>query len=109
MFTINESNNSITMTRGDTAVIGLDLKNYKEQDGDEIVITIKKKITDTEAVICKYAEDGVIVLMPSETIGLLGRHVYDIQITTAAGAVYTPILSTITFERGVTEGNEPEK
>lgn len=103
MFTINESTNAITLTRGDTAVIGLGLKNYEKQDGDEIVMTIKKKITDADPVLSKYAEDGVIIFMPDDTINLLGRHVYDIQITTSLGAVYTPILSTITFERGVTE------
>lgn len=103
MFKIDSSTNAVTLTRGDTAVFSLNLNNYEAQDGDVIVMTVKKRIVDKEPLLTKYAEGKVIVFEPEDTINLLGKCVYDIQITTALGAVYTPILSTITFERGVTE------
>ncbi len=101
MFNIN--GNEIEMTRGDTVAFQVYVTGYKPQDDDEIVMTIKKRITDSSPVLTKHVEDGVIVFEPKDTIGLLGTYVYDIQITTALGAVYTPIQSVISFERGVTE------
>jgi hypothetical protein len=98
--------NKITLTRGDTAVIGVSLTGYEPKEGDEIVMTLKRKIRDTEAVLTKYmdhAEELYFKLEPEDTIDLLGSYVYDVQLTTAEGDVYTPIMSTIKLERGVTE------
>lgn len=103
MFRINKKSNEIEMTRGDTAAFQVCLVNYRQQEGDVIVMTIKKKLTDSAPVLTKNVEDGVICFSPDETKDLLGTYVYDIQVTTNLGAVYTPIQSVIMFTRGVTE------
>jgi hypothetical protein len=108
MFIINPNNKQITLTRGDTAILAVELKNqdgtdYEIQTGDKLVMTVKESITDTEAVISKTADNDVFTLEPSDTIGLCGVYEYDIQLTTADGDVYTPIQSEIEFKRGVTE------
>lgn len=103
MFIINPYNHAITLTRGDTACFAIKLNGYEPSEGDNIILTIKRSMQDTRPIITKIAEDMIFCFAPDETIDLLGRYHYDIQLTTAAGAVYTPIVSAITFERGVTE------
>lgn len=105
MFYINPNSHTITVTRGDTACFEVKLNGYEPSEGDELVMTIKRRKEDTasQAIMTKKAEDMIFCFAPEETIDLLGRYHYDIQLTTAAGAVYTPIVSAITFERGVTE------
>ena len=44
-------------------------------------MTIKKKITDAEPVLSKYAEDGVIIFMPDDTISLLGSVDCQVKLT----------------------------
>ena len=103
MFIINPYNHAITLTRGDTACFAIKLNGYEPSEGDNIILTIKRSMQDTRPIITKTAEDMIFCFAPEETIDLLGRYHYDIQLTTAAGAVYTLIVSAITFERGVTE------
>lgn len=102
MFDIKR-NNVITMTRGDTAHIEIKC-GYELQDGDEVVMTIKKRLKDTDPVLSiKPIKDWIFELEPDDTIDLLGNYVYDVQLTTAEGEVYTLVLSEIIFMRGVTE------
>lgn len=103
MFQIDTDSYEIEMIRGDTAAFQICLNDYELQEDDIMVMTVKKRKTDQEPLLTKYAEGNVIVLEPDDTINLVGKCVYDIQLTTSVGAVYTPILSTITFQRGVTE------
>ena len=95
--------NKITLTRGDTACIKVAFDDYEPADGDVIELSVKRNIADETPVLHKLAKDGVFTFSPADTINLIGMFVYDIQLTTSVGAVYTPIQSTFLIKRGVTE------
>lgn len=90
----------ITLTRGDTAFLEVDLYKDKEvyvlQDGDVVRFAIKKDTKDENCLIRKELTkdaDGNLVLEiePSDTKTLPFNleYKYDIELTTAQGKVYT--------------------
>lgn len=89
------SNNNITITRGDSGVImihinGPDGTEYKMAEGDKAVLTVKKTTTAAKALITLDITDGMAKFKPSDTAGLdYGNYVYDCQLSTASGDVYT--------------------
>lgn len=90
-------NNSIYMTRGDSASIHLDItdmdeKTYTPEDDDTIMFTMKKSPTESAAIFQKKVEGGIIKINPEDTQKLdYGRYVYDIQLKKADGATETII------------------
>lgn len=102
MFAIR--NNEMRLTRGDTAIFQIMLDGYKIKETDEVVFSVKKKITDQEYTLQKNMQLGCFILEAEDTAKLEpGIYDYDIQITTAENVVYTPVKSKITIMRGVTE------
>lgn len=98
MFKVTESGR-ILLTRGDTAYINVvvadDAGDYTPQDGDQIKLTVKKSTADAEVLIQKTVSDGLVKIEPKDTESLdYGTYVYDCQLTTAAGDVYTFIPPT---------------
>lgn len=99
------SGNTISLTRGDTLSLLLDVRNssgteYEPAEGDMIVFTMKKSCSDATALITKEidTDDLTLVLDPEDTEGLaFGKYVYDIQITLANGDVDT-IIPNGTFK-----------
>lgn len=97
--------NAIELTRGDTARFTITVKNeltgndYEIQPNDVIVMTIKKKEMDADALVVKeITGTNLIHLRPEDTSELsFGKYVYDIQLTTEGGDVYT-IIPPSTFE-----------
>lgn len=92
------SGKTITMTRGDTAYIYVTPKYketgdvYEPQEGDSILFTVKRKATDTEALIEKEIPTATMQLCikPEDTKPLrFGDYVFDIQMTYANGDVDT--------------------
>lgn len=97
MLNIDENNN-ITLTRGDSASIAVDLKNpdgseYTLQTGDVLLFTVKYNCITEDIIIQKdISSDGVINLNPADTNDLLyDVYFYDVQLTRANGAVNTVI------------------
>lgn len=100
--------NDIYLTRGDSARLQIAITNdsgepYEVQEGDEVLFTVKKTVADAMALIQKtMTEEGEILIQPADTEGLaFGRYVYDCQLKTAAGDVYTfipPSLFKLTEE-----------
>lgn len=96
MFKINGS--TISITRGDTGVFSLDIKNAQGQaydySQDTVLFTVKKTVFDNTPLIQKtvvYGEN--ITILPSDTSSLpYGAYVYDVQLTTAGGVVDTIIV-----------------
>lgn len=95
---------TITLTRGDTLKIKLDLtdgdgKPYTPNPNDSIRFAMKKKYTDSKPVVVKEIPNDTLVLHlePEDTKNLQQPldYVYDIQITTAAGDVDTFIANAI--------------
>ena len=98
MFRVTESGR-ILLTRGDTAYINVvvadDAGDYTPQDGDQIKLTVKRSTADKDTLIQKTVSDGVVKIEPKDTETLdYGTYVYDCQLTTAAGDVYTFIPPT---------------
>lgn len=100
MFLVDHDN--ISITRGDTAVLGVLLCNgdgsdYVIQDGDEIVFTVKKDTSALTALIQKsYTAAGgskaIFELASADTSGLdYGFYVYDVQLNHANGNVSTVV------------------
>lgn len=81
------SNNSIYITRGDSAVIALNVTDSEgaayDFSNDTVKFTVKKNCQDRNAVIEKvFDENGQIALEPADTEGLtFGDYWYDVQLT----------------------------
>lgn len=93
-------NNTIVLTRGDSAVLKLTVVDgegqpYKIADNDTVIFTIKKHTTDKEAVLKKTLSDGQIIINPQDTENLeYGQYVYDVELTQGSGFVATVIPPT---------------
>lgn len=102
MFYLNGTN--IKLTRGDSAMLSVTLDGYEMQDGDTLTLSVKVDPSKTEYLLQLTAEDMTFTFLPETTAGLaFGAYRYDIQLTTAAGEVYTVIpVSSFTIMEEVT-------
>lgn len=95
MLKINRDN-SIELTRGDTARISLavtkdDGTSY-DYSADTVLFTIKASTVSREVLLQKSVADGVIYIAPADTETMkFGDYVYDVELTTQAGDVCTII------------------
>lgn len=97
-----ESNNVIRLTRGDTAKLTVPIENdldnssYVMDEQDTLTFTIKKSVKDNENLIQKVViGSNNFHIKPEDTDSLpFGKYVYDVQLTTAGGDVYTVIEPT---------------
>lgn len=97
MLIVNEDN-SIELTRGDTARLAVSLAQedgteYEVQPGDILVLSLKKSVNDAVAAMQKtISGSNIFHIQPADTAGLaFGKYKYDVQLTTEAGEVYTVI------------------
>lgn len=80
------SGNKIYLTRGDSAVLALAIKdsedNTYDYSGDTVKFALKKNVGDKDILISKtFDEDGQISFSPADTASLgFGDYVYDIQL-----------------------------
>ena len=91
------NDNTISLTRGDTARITLTVKQADGKDydysADTVLFTIKKNVHAADAILQKTVTDGVVYIAPADTAELAyGDYVYDVQLTTQAGDVCTVIV-----------------
>lgn len=90
-------NNSIYLTRGDSAYLSLgigkaDGTDYELEPNDVVFFTIKKNTADKNVVIQKTAIAGKIIINPEETANLpYGNYVYDVELRKPNGFVSTVI------------------
>lgn len=97
-----ESNNVIRLTRGDTAKLTVPIENdldnssYVMDEQDTLTFTIKKSVKDNEKLVQKVVTgSNNFHIKPEDTDSLpFGKYVYDVQLTTAGGDVYTVIEPT---------------
>lgn len=93
------SGSNITLTRGDTAYLSLDLTlnndPYEYEDGDTVTLSVRRttKDDDTQYLFQKVVTAGdAIVIEPEDTKPLeYGRYKYDVQLNTAKGEVFTVV------------------
>lgn len=98
-------NGTVQLTRGDTARLNVSIKNttldedYEIAEDDIVTLTVKKTVNDSEPVVQKsLTGSAAFKVDPADTAELAyGKYKYDVQLTTAAGDVYTVIEPT-TFE-----------
>lgn len=94
---LNCQNNIITMTRGDTAVLKLDIIDeqgipYDVTDSDVVIFTLKRSVLDKAVVFQKSMVDGKITIQPQDTANLeYGQYFYDVELTKEDGFVATVI------------------
>ena len=104
MFKINQKTHKISLTKGDNASFKVNIIESNGQirqlfDDDTITLTVRKT-ANSDIAFTKTAENGVINIVPTDTKSLAaGTYVYDIQITTFGGNVYT-IIPISYFEIG---------
>lgn len=89
---------NIKLTRGDTAKFSISVyatsgKEYSIKENDTLRFTIKKSVNDLSPLIQKIIHGGDdIHILPEDTKGLkIGGYVYDAELTTADGDVFTII------------------
>lgn len=92
------SGNDIQLTRGDTARLNVEITNtlnnniYQLNEDDELILTVKKNTTRKESLIQKKSVSGDFYFAPEDTAELpYSKYVYDVQLTTHSGDVYTVI------------------
>lgn len=94
----NIENRTISLTRGDTARIEIAISNtvtdepYELQDGDTILLTVKRTTNSPEKFQKSASGSNTIHIRPEDTKDMTpGRYMYDVEVRTAAGDVYTVI------------------
>lgn len=103
-----------TIVQGDTYTQSIQVQD----DGDPIdisgwtvTVTVKETVGDQSYAIQRTITthddpaNGLtsFTFTGTDTDGLQGEYVYDIQIDTDGGETYTPLLGNVYFSRGVTE------
>lgn len=93
--------NRISLTRGDTAVLQIELRNSKNEiyhirDGDELVFTLKKTTSTDTILIRKCAVEMTVKLYPEDTKDMIyGMYTYDIQLKKENGEICTVVPPSI--------------
>lgn len=91
MFSIDRYG-KIRLTRGDTASIRVaiktnDGKDYEIKPLDELKLTLKKNV-NSEPLYTYMGQGDLILIPPNNNIGS-GLYIYDIQLKTELGNIYT--------------------
>ena len=100
-----DKDNTIHLTRGDTARISVPITNeqtgaeYEMSKNDNLILTIKKRETDPNVIVQKnIVGSNTFHIQPVDTKEMaFGKYVYDVQLTTELGDVYT-VIAPSTFE-----------
>ena len=113
---VEVNGNKITMTRGDTLRIKVDItvdgETYEPVNGDVVRFALKHdslnstktEFTDTEPLVLKTIPNETLVLElePEDTKSLgFGKYAYDIQITFEDGTVDTFISDRVVLTKEV--------
>ena len=88
------NNENISLTRGDTAIIELDItinnQPYIFSDADKIIFSVKQSYDDADYILQRQLTSKYITLNHEDTKSLeAGTYVYDVQISFADGQVVT--------------------
>ncbi len=94
---------TIQLTRGDTARLIVAIKNdldgsgYELNADDVLRLTIKKTVNDSTPAVQKTVVGSCkFHIEPEDTQELaFGKYLYDVELTTSGGDVYTVIVPTV--------------
>lgn len=93
MFSVD--NNEMKLTRGDTIKFKVDIfyengSPYIVRDGDTVTFSVKRNLKDSDYALQKVVNAGELIsIEPEETSNLSGRYLYDVQLNTSLGEVFT--------------------
>lgn len=101
----------IYLTRGDTAYLNIDItyddgRTYGVKVDDVLTLSLKRNIADIEYAVQKsISGSNRFILTPDDTKHLeYGKYLFDVQLVTAAGEVFTIISkSNFYIQEEVTE------
>lgn len=108
MFYIDKTTHKIILTKGDNAEIIVSIKDVNGEDreiyGDDVITLTVRKSVNSAIAVAKTAEKGIISFTPDDTNHLPpGSYVYDVQLKTGAGKIYTIIpKSSFILEQEIT-------
>lgn len=99
-----QKDNTIKLTRGDTALLSIDIYNdiakipYTLSEGDKLTLSVKKTLKGSTYSFQKMITgSNQITINPEDTRNLdFGDYFYDVQLNTESGDVYT-IIEPSTF------------
>lgn len=100
---------TISLTRGDTAYLNLDLTNNGEPyelSDYQVDLTVREGYEPTDKVLFRKTviNSTQIVIEPADTNELAyGRYKYDIQITTDIGEIFTVVVGAFKITEEVTQ------
>ena len=97
-----EADNTVRLTRGDTAYLQLPIVNdvtlepYIVAEDDTLILSVKRTVKDTEVCFQKTVKGtDIFHIKPEDTRQCeFGKYKYDVQLTTSSGEVYTVIEPT---------------
>ena len=102
--------NRICMVKGDTGYLNINLhydngNNYVIHEGDKITFFFFFSIYDSDYALQKNVNAGeVIAINPEDTQNLTsGDYVYDVQLDTTLGEVFTVAYGELQIIEGVTQ------
>lgn len=108
MLIVDETTMSISMTRGDTGIFNINLKDadgneYTPVEGDSLIFAMAKKYGEEVLLQKNIPMDTLILkLNPEDTNSLnAGSYVYEVQFTSSDGDVSTIILSKFELTKDV--------
>lgn len=92
MLKVDDGN--ITLTRGDTAVIDLDIKvngqPYDFSSNDKVVFSLKESYDDQSYIMQRQLTNHLLTFSHADTNNLdVGTYVYDVQLSFHDGQVVT--------------------
>lgn len=111
MLIVDKKNHTIQLTRGDTARLTVDLdcfledgtkQPYTMRNDDVLTLSVKRTAKSFKACLQKDVKgSNEIHIKPEDTAALdFGSYVYDVELCTAEGDVYT-VIENKTFKIGV--------
>ena len=94
-----DADNTIRLTRGDTAYLEVPLVDavtgatYEMQSGDKLTLSVKKNVKDSACCFSKVVEGtNLFKILPEDTAGCeFAKYKYDVQLDTASGDTFTVI------------------
>lgn len=91
MFSIDENKNIYTI-KGDTANFSMAIAPYQVKEGDTLTFTVRKRYGSPVLITENADENGMFHISHEDYDNVApGYYIYDIQLTTAEGEVFTVI------------------
>ena len=95
----------LSMIKGDSANLAIELSDYEYSEGDTLTLTVKKSLDEEEIIFSHTVPaNEAIGIFPEDTNNVkAGRYFYDVQLDMVNGNRITVINpSFIVFMEGVT-------